>query len=316
MTSLFRKFDHVERYGNSEVEGIDIGEVYVFPKLDGTNASVWLSELGVGCAGSRNRVLSAEKDNHNFFKMAQSSPTFDSLLHKFMHHNIYGEWLVPHTLRTYRYDAWRRFYIFDIWDMQTRGYLHYTEYAPWCLSKNIPVIEPLCIINNPTEDQLRAQVQANTYLIADGRGIGEGIVLKNYSWTNKYGRQPWAKIVNNEFKESNQREFGTTVKEGAVQPEIVIAQSCITRALVDKELAKIVWSYSKLIGRHVRSEYLTILENNRKTIIPRLLETIFHCVVTEELWSAVKKLKFPTVNFRRLRACCITETKKNAPELF
>ncbi|KKL61905.1 hypothetical protein LCGC14_2190600, partial [marine sediment metagenome] len=35
--------------------------------------------------------------------------------------------------------------------------------------------------------------------------FGEGIVLKNYQWENRWGEQPWAKIVRNEFKEENKR---------------------------------------------------------------------------------------------------------------
>lgn len=37
---------HLERYGNDEVGGIEQGTTYVFPKLDGTNAQVWLNEDG------------------------------------------------------------------------------------------------------------------------------------------------------------------------------------------------------------------------------------------------------------------------------
>ena len=37
----FQQYMHIERYGNDEVQGIDIGELTIFPKLDGTNASVW-----------------------------------------------------------------------------------------------------------------------------------------------------------------------------------------------------------------------------------------------------------------------------------
>lgn len=42
----FRKYQHVERFGTSEVEGIDLGTCYIYPKIDGTNASVWLGEDG------------------------------------------------------------------------------------------------------------------------------------------------------------------------------------------------------------------------------------------------------------------------------
>ena len=35
----FKKYQHVERLGTSEVQGIENGMCYVFPKIDGTNAS-------------------------------------------------------------------------------------------------------------------------------------------------------------------------------------------------------------------------------------------------------------------------------------
>jgi hypothetical protein len=36
---------HIEKFGNTGVEGIELGECYVFPKLDGTNSSLWFQEL-------------------------------------------------------------------------------------------------------------------------------------------------------------------------------------------------------------------------------------------------------------------------------
>ena len=36
----FRRYQHIERFGNDEVAGIEDGTCYVFPKIDGTNA-IW-----------------------------------------------------------------------------------------------------------------------------------------------------------------------------------------------------------------------------------------------------------------------------------
>lgn len=333
---MFRKYDHVERYGHSSVEGIDIGEVYVFPKLDGTNASVWF-ECGGDVTGpflecsSRTRVLSEGKDNHGFFKWVQEEQqSFWSIMRCVENSHwwtIYGEWLVPHTLKTYRTDAWRQFYVFDVYDNKTHRYLSYSEYAETMQLAGLSLIEPLCIINNPTEDQLRAQVKANTYLIEDGKGAGEGIVLKNYAWKNKYGRQPWAKIVRNEFKEDNKRAFGINVKAGKFQVEQAIAEVAVTQALVDKELHKIIGDCANQdiiagleVGMVAANEWALTLrrvaERHRAKIIPRLLQIVFHCVVQEELWMALKKHKDPVIDFKRLRQHCIAQTKKFATELF
>ena len=53
----YKKYQHIERLGTSEVEGILDGKVYLFYKIDGTNSCIFLkgeNELGFG---SRNREI-------------------------------------------------------------------------------------------------------------------------------------------------------------------------------------------------------------------------------------------------------------------
>lgn len=56
----FVKYLHVERLDNPNVEGILLGTCRIEPKVDGSNASVWMCD-GKICCGSRNRELSEEK---------------------------------------------------------------------------------------------------------------------------------------------------------------------------------------------------------------------------------------------------------------
>lgn len=105
----FRKYQHLERLDTQEVEGILDGTVHVFPKIDGTNASIWSSENdGLIRAGSRNRELSLESDNAGFYKWVidniDTSRKWD-IFDTFPNWVLYGEWLVPHSLKTYREDA-------------------------------------------------------------------------------------------------------------------------------------------------------------------------------------------------------------------
>jgi hypothetical protein len=296
----FRKYDHVERLGHDEVEGIDLGTVYVFPKLDGTNASIWRRSPHLLGAGSRNRLLSDDSDNHGFHQWVQKQDNIREFLELFPNWTLYGEWLVPHTLKTYRSDVWRRFWVFDVYDWELGRYLSFDEYATTLHDAGIDVIFPLAKFNNPSEEQLRKEVEMNTYLIDDGCGAGEGIVIKNYDWRNKFGRQPWAKIVRNEFKESNKLAFGVTEKHGEFQVEAAVAEEFVTKALVDKTRAKIVAEGC----------------NDRKILIPRLLQTVFYDVVREDCWTFVKKHKYPVIDFKKLQRHCILWTKKHAEDLF
>lgn len=301
----FRKYDHVERFGTDEVEGIEIGEVFVFPKLDGTNASVWIENDGsdwVICAGSRNRKLSLENDNAGFLAWASQNAAIAKLMDNEPSWTLYGEWLVPHTLKVYREDTWQRFWVFDVYCRAKRKYIHYEDYAPVLIAHNIDFIMPQSrYLSPPTEEQLWGDVNANTFLLQDGH-VGEGIVIKNYFWENKYGRQPWAKLVRAEFKDENRRAFGVTEKHGEAVVEGEIAEKYVTKAFVDKTYAKITCNGG--------------LNVSRSTLIPQLLQTCYHDIVTEEIWHAVKEHKNPTINFKKLNQFVTYWVKKHLPELF
>ena len=297
---MFKKYIHLERFGSQEVDGIECGVVHVFPKLDGTNASIW-KEDGFLQFGSRSRVLAEGADNHGFRStMLKYTDETKKLFEVFEAHpdwNIYGEWLVPHTLRTYRDSAWRKFWIFDVLDGDDT-FIPFESYFPELHGLN--VIDPLAIIENPSQDQLLKIMQyKNTFLVEDGKGIGEGIVIKRYGYVNKYQRTAWAKLVNNEFKEQNMRAFERKVQPGESQVEISIVQDFVTETLVQKTLAKI------------RGEV-----QERQQIIPRLLNTVYYELIKEEAWEMVKRYNRPTINFATLYKYCVQRTKEHAKELF
>lgn len=54
---IYRSYQHVERLGTTETNGILDGTCYIFPKIDGTNATVWLGDDNTLRAGSRKREL-------------------------------------------------------------------------------------------------------------------------------------------------------------------------------------------------------------------------------------------------------------------
>ena len=297
----FRPYMHIERFGNDEVQGIELGKCYVFPKIDGTNASVWLSADGISC-GSRRRELTVDEDNAGFCRWAtvDSFEAFDMFFDKYPFLRLYGEWLVPHSLKTYREDAWRKFYIFDVYDCVNDIYLDYDFYMPIIDKFGFDYVPPLCVMNNATYDSLLIELNNNGFLIKDGCGVGEGIVIKNYDFANRFGRIVWAKIVTNEFKEKHTKELGPTVKNMKEMVESEICEKYVTKHLVDK-------TYSKIVNEcgGWNSKY-----------IPRLLNTVYYDLVNEECWNFVKANKNPTINFKTLNGLCINKIKQIKPELF
>jgi len=295
---VFIKYQHLERFGTAEVEGIQVGKTYVFPKIDGTNGSLW-DEDGVLCAGSRNRKLSAEADNAGFYNAMKDDRRMLAFFKTHPHLTLYGEWLVPHTVTTYRDDAWRRFYVFDVYHQQDEKLLPFDVYEPVLKALNIDYLAPLAIIKNGSVDMYTTCLEKNVFLIKDGAGVGEGIVVKNYDFINQYGRQVWAKIVTNEFKEKHHKAMGAPEIGGLVLEQSIV-DKYVTQAMVDKVHAKIVLAQS---GWHSKC-------------IPQLLNTVFYDLVQEETWNFIKENKNPLIDFRALHVYTVARVKQLKPDLF
>lgn len=297
---MFLKYQHIERFGTTETNGIEFGVCYVFPKIDGTNSQLWWDD-GLK-AGSRNRELSLDNDNAGFFNWAIQQENIINFFLDNPYLRLYGEWLVPHTLKTYREDAWRKFYVFDVSTLagETESLLPYEAYKPLLERYGIEFIKPLCSIINPTYEDLVKKLDANTYLIQDGKGSGEGIVIKNYYYQNKYGRQTWAKIVKTEFKEKHVSTMGHPEMLGSKMIEEDFVNKYLTKSMVEKIKANIE------------------NENNgwSSKFIPRLLQTSFYDLIKEETWNFIKENKMPLVNFKTVQHFCTNKVKEYMPELF
>jgi hypothetical protein len=89
----------------------------------------------------------------------------------------------------------------------------------------------------------------------------------------------------------------TGIVKKIIEEEIV--NKFVTKALIEKELAKIEtesgWSSKQ---------------------IPRLLNTVFYCLVKEESWNFVKEFKNPIIDFKRLSFFTINRIKEVMPHLF
>jgi hypothetical protein len=190
--------------------------------------------------------------------------------------------------------------VFDVQHIDSDTFVPYTEYKQVLDMYGIDYIPPVCILRNATYDALLKELDNNNFLIQEGAGRGEGIVLKNYAYKNRFGRVCWAKMVTNTFKEKHTKEMGATIKNCKQMVEQEIVDTYVGKHLVDKVYAKIVNENEGWSSRH----------------ISRLLQTVFYDLINEEIWDAVKKLKNPTINFKTLNTITILKIKELRPELF
>lgn len=289
----YRTYQHIEKLGNSEVEGILKGTCSIQPKIDGTNGVVWLGDDGLIHAGSRKRDLTLENDNAGFYAGVINNESINKYLKAHKNRYLYGEWLVPHTIKYYDSEAWRKFYVFDVFE-DGLGYLPYDAYSKELDEYEITYIPEIARLNNPTIDELSDVLKSTKYIIPEDK-MSEGIVIKNYDYLNNYGRKVWAKIVAAEFfgiKQEARDKRHNAKKNNPSENEIVTLM--LSEALIRKEFAKIKLEFPSA---------------KKQEIIGRLLNNIWHVFLNEEFTNYAEKKK-PKVDFIMLKKACDNSVKE------
>ena len=238
--SDFVRYQHIERIGlcGNELDGLLQGQVYVYPKIDGSNHCAYYDkDLGRLAYASRNQLLSEGYDSTGFWHFANDHPSIGRFIEEHPKLRLYGEYLTPHTIKDYLDDAWKKWYIFDIWDDEQEKWLGHTEVkvaVDELNDKDIICIPEIAILNDPTVDDLMEVMEHDRFLLKDGCK-GEGIVIKNYDYVNPYGRRTWGKIVRETFKaKAHSKNKG----EKEILPEEKATDDSITQEFVSKEFHK------------------------------------------------------------------------------
>ena len=293
----YKKYQHIEKLGTTEVEGILDGQVLLFYKIDGTNSCIFLKDDNTLGFGSRTRELTLDKDNGGFYaSMLFNKDEYNKYLKYFQanpNHIIYGEWLIPHTIKRYKADAWEKLYVFDIFDVENNIYIPYEMYKDILDKYNINYIPAIATLTNPTLEDIKKELDnTGNYLIDNG--LGEGIVIKNYNYRNKYGRITWAKILTEDFyKTKKELKNKNHINNEEVPIEFNIVKSFITPEFIQKEFSKFKEDKGEFTSKH-------IFEFLNRTFIE------FY----KDNWELIlKKFKFPTINFKVLKRLVEDEIK-------
>ena len=163
----------------------------------------------------------------------------------------------------------------------------------------VKYLAPIAIIKNGTREHFERCLDKNVFLIKDGMGVGEGIVIKNYEWQNKFGNTVWAKMITNNFKEIHHKEMGAPIIGGETLEEKIV-DDYVDAHLINKVVAKIENDEGGWSSKH----------------IPRLLQTVFYDLINEELWNIIKKHKNPKIDFAYLQRLTITKIKQTRKDIF
>lgn len=298
----FIRYQHIERFGMKPVEGIETGTCYVFPKIDGTNANAWADENGNVHAGNRNRELTSDRDHEDILKYVLENDKFRKYFEKYPERRLFGEMLVPMSLLTYKDSAWKKLYVFDVCEDRDGEmvYLPYDQYASSLEEFGIEYIPPIRIIRNGNYESFGRCLDENHYLIKEGQGIGEGIVIKNYEFRNEQGQQNWAKIVTSEFKEKHIKKMGAPVTD--LHPvEAKIIDKFVTSAFANKEYAK----FSHENGKAEDSK-----------MIEKFFVSAYEGFMSEEIVNILHEFNNPVIDFKKLYRLFVISVKENTTDLF
>jgi len=279
---MFKKYPKIHRLGKEETDGILFGKCHVEEKLDGANTSIWL-EMGELCCGSRTQKLS--NGFNGFVDYVKEDKAINECLKENQNFRLYGEWLVRHTI-SYNELAYKKFYLFDIatndeslTDEQREVFLSREQVKEIGNKYGFNMPQDFGVFDNPSQDQLMEFV-GRTNLGEKG----EGIVIKNLDFRDKFGDLNYAKIVSEKFKEDNGVIFGGNNKHSDTYWEIYIVNKYMTVARIQKIMNKLQPQIDeKLDLKH----------------IPRITQTAYHDMLTEEIWEIAKKAQF--VDFRTLQ---------------
>ena len=283
---MFKKYPKIHRLGKEETEGILSGDVHIEEKIDGANAQIWMED-GKIAIGSRNNTLCRDVMNpvegNNYFNGFLEYVAGHEGIKKYLEdtgNRLYGEWLVKHTIH-YTETNFHQFYLFDISSVSDEDKeARFSRMLVYNVAKTYGIRTPNYhgMITNPTEEQLMEFVGKSTLGVE-----GEGIVLKNEEFIDKFGDNTYAKIVTQNFKENNGITFGGNNKHSETYHEMWVVNKFMTLARVQKIMQKLQPLEEKKLD----------LEH-----IPRVINTAYHDMLTEEIWAIAKKV--PALDFKRL----------------
>ena len=275
----FIEYPKVHRLGKEETEGILIGKCTIQEKVDGANTSIWLDEGQIQC-GSRTQNVSQGSFN-GFVEFAKAHEGINKLLNENPHLYLYGEWLVRHTI-SYKETSYKQFYLFDIFDTKQEKFLSNETVKSMADQYGVTRVQEFGVLINPTLEQIMPFV--GTSILGPK---GEGVVIKNEEFVNKFGEKRYAKIVTEKFKEDNAIVFGGNNKHSDTYWEMYVVNKYITVARVEKIINKIQPTIDHPIGKEDTA---------------RVIHTVYHDMITEEVWDIVKHV--PELNFKKLSVLC------------
>ena len=258
-----KKYHSVTRYGKSNNEITARGNIVVWEKIDGANAS--FKRVGDEILTfSRNNELTGEDGLGGFRKWVLNNIDVEKLEPDFLY---FGEWTNPHKINYG--DNFKKFFLFDVYDLVELKYLG-IEFIREEAEHIGLTLAPILYEGEFVSDEHLQSFVGKSLLAPDG--IGEGVVVKNYDYMDKHGNQHFTKIVSKSYQEIS----GVKYKEKKSAPDVVtqFIEATVTQARIEKMLFKLVDE------GHLKEDFAI---EDMGTILKLLGNSVFEDVMKEEV---------------------------------
>jgi ATP-dependent RNA circularization protein (DNA/RNA ligase family) len=266
-----KKYMDVVRHGKTFTQSTLEGnpDIVIQEKLDGANASFKREGDTILCF-SRNTQLDEHNTLRGFYNWVQENINANELVEGATY---FGEWLVRHKL-SYGENE-NKFYLFDIYDEETERYIGFNLVKLQAEKLNLNLV-PIFY-----EGQFQSLEHIQSFVGKSMLGEhGEGVVVKNVSFTDKHGNQLFTKFVSDVFAEKAQ------VKKHTVKQPTDQLQDFVNSTVNTARVSKII---HKLVDEGVLEEDYAI--EDMGTILKNTGTRVFDDVVKEELDELLKVVK-------------------------
>jgi len=233
-----KKYTDVTRLGHKSTAGVlTVGDYIVIQeKIDGANASFTITD-GELKAFSRNTELSEDNRLGGFydFVFEREDDFKANLIPDYIY---FGEWLNQHKI-TYEGNM-KKFFLFDIYSKSQEKYLDISIVN--CEANRLGLnLAPVFYVGKYESFEQLQEYIGKTMLNGKLGDVetGEGIVVKNVDYVDRFGNQMYVKLVTDAFREVQKQKQAKNPTEYMSTPEYILAESVATYPRVEKIIYKL-----------------------------------------------------------------------------
>lgn len=255
------KYHSIVRLGHkSTVDVLNIGDYIVIQeKIDGANAS-FRKDGDVVRAYSRNKELNEENTLGGFYQWVQENVKAEDLHEDAIY---FGEWLNPHKVKYPDYE--KQFFLYDIYDTETERYIGFRLVELQAEKLGLNLVPVFYDGEYQSFEHLESFVGKTALggMLGD-KQTGEGIVVKNVNYEDRFGRQLFVKLVVDDFREVQKQKKYKNPNE-ALTPEAILAHEVITQPRIEKLIYK--FKDEGLISANIEKKDIGFIFKNVNTYV-------------------------------------------------